>query len=55
MIERSGRLTESLALCLQRLTDLETMPVSLGRLVRGRAPTAVDRYLRTAAVAAPLS
>ncbi len=44
MIERSGRLAESLAVSLQRLTDLETMPVSLGRLVRGGAPTAVDRY-----------
>ncbi len=31
---------------LQPLTDLETMSVSLGRLVRGGAPTAVDRYSR---------
>jgi 6-phosphofructokinase 1 len=45
MIDRSGRLAESLALSLQRLTDLETFPLSLGLLVRGGAPTAVDRQL----------
>jgi 6-phosphofructokinase 1 len=45
IIDRSGRLAESLALSLQRLTDLETLPFSLGHLVRGGAPTAVDRQL----------
>jgi 6-phosphofructokinase 1 len=45
IIDRSGRLAESLALSLQRLTDLEVLPLSLGLLVRGSAPTAVDRQL----------
>lgn len=45
MIDRSGRLAESLALSLQRLTEIETLPISLGHLVRGGAPTAVDRQL----------
>jgi ATP-dependent phosphofructokinase / diphosphate-dependent phosphofructokinase len=45
VIERSGALAHSLALSLQRLTDMETMPFSLGQLVRGGAPTAVDRQL----------
>lgn len=30
---------------LQRLTDHETFPLVLGQLVRGGAPTAVDRQL----------
>lgn len=45
VIERSGALAQSLALDLQRLTDLETMPFAVGELVRGGAPTAVDRQL----------
>jgi 6-phosphofructokinase 1 len=45
MLDRSGRLAESLALDLQRLTDLPTLPFTLGHLVRGGAPTAVDRQL----------
>jgi ATP-dependent phosphofructokinase / diphosphate-dependent phosphofructokinase len=45
VIERSGGLALSLALSLQRLTDIETMPFALGQLVRGGAPTAVDRQL----------
>ncbi len=45
VIERSGLVAESVALNLQRLTDHETFPLVLGRLVRGGAPTAVDRQL----------
>ena len=45
VIERSGRLAGELALGLQRLTDIETMPFSLGQLVRGGAQTAGDRQL----------
>jgi 6-phosphofructokinase len=45
VMERSGALAHSLALSLQRLTDVETLPFSLGQLVRGGAPTAVDRQL----------
>ena len=45
VIERSGAAAESVALTLQRLTDHETFPIVLGQLVRGGAPTAVDRQL----------
>ena len=45
VIERSGALAQTLALGLQRLTDMETLPFLLGQLVRGGAPTAVDRQL----------
>jgi 6-phosphofructokinase 1 len=45
VIHRSGALAQSLALSLQRLTDLETFPFSIGELVRGGAPTVVDRQL----------
>jgi 6-phosphofructokinase 1 len=45
VIERSGALAQNLALGLQRLTDLETLPFSIGQLVRGGAPTVVDRQL----------
>ena len=45
VIDRSGALAQSLALSLQRMTDIETLPFSLGQLVRGGAPTAVDRQL----------
>jgi len=45
VIERSGAVAASLALNLQRLTDIETLPFSLGQLVRSGAPTAVDRQL----------
>jgi 6-phosphofructokinase 1 len=48
VIERSGALAQTLALSLQRLTDMETLPLSLGQLVRGGAPTAVDRQLALA-------
>jgi 6-phosphofructokinase 1 len=45
VIDRSGTLAQSLALGLQRLTDLETLPFSIGQLVRGGGPTVVDRQL----------
>ena len=45
VIERSGLAAESVALKLQQLTDYETFPLVLGQLVRGGAPTAVDRQL----------
>jgi ATP-dependent phosphofructokinase / diphosphate-dependent phosphofructokinase len=45
VIEQSGAVAHDLALQLQRLTDLETMPLALGLLVRGGSPTAVDRQL----------
>jgi 6-phosphofructokinase 1 len=45
VIERSGHVAEIVALELQRLTDHETYPIVLGQLVRGGAPTAVDRQL----------
>ena len=44
-IERSGRAAHCVALQLQRLTDQETYPLVLGQLVRGGAPTALDRQL----------
>ena len=34
-----------MALALQRLTGRETLPLTLGQLVRGGEPTAVDRQL----------
>jgi ATP-dependent phosphofructokinase / diphosphate-dependent phosphofructokinase len=45
VIERAGIVAEEVALKLQRMTDLETFPLLLGQLVRGGAPTAVDRQL----------
>jgi 6-phosphofructokinase 1 len=45
VIERSGHVADMVALELQRLTDHETYPIVLGQLVRGGAPTAVDRQL----------
>jgi ATP-dependent phosphofructokinase / diphosphate-dependent phosphofructokinase len=45
VIERSGLLAQNLALGLQRLTNMQTLPLSLGQLVRGGVPTAVDRQL----------
>lgn len=45
MIERSGRGAETVALNIQRLTDIETFPLVIGQLARGGAPTAVDRQL----------
>jgi 6-phosphofructokinase 1 len=45
VIHRSGHVAETVALQIQRLTDLETYPLVLGQLVKGGPPTAVDRQL----------
>jgi len=45
VIERSGQVVGTVALELQRLTDVETYPLVLGPLVKAGAPTAVDRQL----------
>lgn len=45
VIHRSGLAAETLAHELQRLTDQQTYPLVLGQLVKGGAPTAVDRQL----------
>jgi len=45
VIHRSGEAAESVALELQRLTNHETYPLVLGQLVKGGAPSAVDRQL----------
>lgn len=44
-IDQSGKVAESVALKLQHLTDYETFAIVLGQLVRGGAPTAIDRQL----------
>jgi 6-phosphofructokinase 1 len=45
VIHRSGEAAESVALELQRLTNHETYPLVLGQLVKGGAPSALDRQL----------
>lgn len=45
VIERSGHVSESVALQLQKLTDHETYPLVIGHLIKGGSPTAVDRQL----------
>ena len=45
VIERAGQAAHSAALALQRLTGRETLPLTLGQLVRGGEPSAVDRQL----------
>lgn len=45
VINRQGLTAETVALSLQRLTSHETYPLVLGQLVKGGAPTAVDRQL----------
>lgn len=45
VIDRSGHAAQAVALGLQRLTDQATYPLVLGPLVKGGAPTAVDRQL----------
>jgi 6-phosphofructokinase 1 len=45
VIDRSGHVSATVALQLQRLTDHETYPLVLGDLVNGGSPTAVDRQL----------
>lgn len=44
-IDRSGAAAESVGVALQRLTNREILPMSLGHLVRGGPPTMVDRQL----------
>jgi 6-phosphofructokinase 1 len=45
VIDRAGAAAKSVALALQRLTDRDVLPLALGHLVRGGAPTAADRQL----------
>ena len=45
VIDRTGAAAESVALALQRTTGHDVLPLSLGHLVRGGVPTAVDRQL----------
>jgi 6-phosphofructokinase len=45
VIERSGLVAETVTLKLQQLTDHETFPIVLGQMIRGGAPTAIDRQL----------
>ncbi len=45
VIDRTGAAAKSIALELQRLTDSDVLPFSLGHLVRGGTPTVVDRQL----------
>jgi 6-phosphofructokinase 1 len=45
VIDPSGSAAKSVALELQRLTDLAAYPLVLGPLVKGGSPTAVDRQL----------
>ena len=44
-VNRSGLVSENVALGLQRRMDRETSPLVLGQLMRGGTPTAVDRQL----------
>lgn len=45
VIDRAGAAAESVALALQRRAGRDVFPLSLGHLVRGGVPTAVDRQL----------
>ncbi len=45
VIERAGATAKPVALALQRLTGRDVLALSLGHLVRGGAPTVVDRQL----------
>jgi 6-phosphofructokinase 1 len=45
VIDRTGAAANSVAMGLQRLTDRDVLPLALGHLVRGGAPTAADRQL----------
>ncbi len=45
VIDRTGAAAKSVALGLQRLTEKDVLPFALGHLVRGGAPTVVDRQL----------
>ncbi|MFO1313594.1 MAG: 6-phosphofructokinase [Burkholderiales bacterium] len=45
VIDRAGAAASGVALALQRRTDRDVLPLALGHLVRGGAPTAADRQL----------
>jgi len=45
VIDRSGAAAQAVAAQLQRLMDRDTLSLALGALVRGGAPSAVDRQL----------
>lgn len=45
VIDRSGATADAVAMELQRLTNEDTLPFSLGHLVRGGIPTSIDRQL----------
>ncbi|WP_198368795.1 6-phosphofructokinase [Roseomonas rosulenta] len=45
VMDRTGGLAETVATALQRLTDREVLPFSLGHLVRGGPPSVLDRQL----------
>ena len=45
VIDRTGAAAKTVATALQRLTDRDLLPLALGHLVRGGAPTAADRQL----------
>lgn len=45
VMDRTGGAAAGIAVALQRLTDRDVLPFSLGHLVRGGGPTAVDRQL----------
>jgi 6-phosphofructokinase 1 len=45
VIDRTGAAARSVAVALQRQTDRDVLPLALGHLVRGGAPTAADRQL----------
>jgi 6-phosphofructokinase 1 len=45
VIDRTGAVAHAVATAIQRATDREVMPMSVGLLARGGAPTALDRQL----------
>lgn len=45
IIDPTGAAAKSVAMGIQRLTDHDVLPLALGHLVRGGAPTAADRQL----------
>jgi 6-phosphofructokinase 1 len=45
IIDRSGAMAHEVATAIQRVTEREVMPMALGLLARGGAPTALDRQL----------
>lgn len=45
VIDRTGGAAKTVATALQRMTDRDVLPFSLGHLVRGGAPTVLDRQL----------